>query len=96
MTGSKIAKRYAKALFALGQEEGSFVAFGKELEQFRDFCSENPDFKSAVSNTMYKIEERKNVLAYVLNKSSFSRIVKDFLYLLLEINRICEIEVITE
>ncbi|MBN1907034.1 MAG: ATP synthase F1 subunit delta [Deltaproteobacteria bacterium] len=96
MSSSRISKRYAKALFILGQEDGSFITYGKELEEFRNFYTENPDFRNALSNTVYKLEERRNVLNYVLNKSGFCGIVKNFFHLLLEKNRINIIKEITE
>ncbi|NLD36156.1 MAG: ATP synthase F1 subunit delta [Desulfatiglans sp.] len=96
MISSRVSKRYAKALFILGQEDGSFITYGKKLEEFRDFYTENPDFRNALSNTVYKLEERRNVLNYVLDKSGFSGVVKNFLNLLLEKNRVSIIKEISE
>lgn len=96
MSNSRISKRYASALFSIGQENNSFVLYGKELEKFIDFIKKNRNFENAVSNKVYKLEERKNVLKYVLDKSGFSDVVKNFLYLLLDKNRINTIEAITE
>jgi F-type H+-transporting ATPase subunit delta len=96
MSNSRISKRYARALFIIGQDDGSFATYGKELEEFRFFFTENPDFGHVVSNPVYKIEERKKVLKYVLDKSDFSDIVKNLLYLLLEKKRMNAIETIVE
>jgi F-type H+-transporting ATPase subunit delta len=96
MNSPRISKRYAKALFSLGQEDGSFITYGKELEEFKKFYTENPDFRNALSNKVYKLEERRNVLRYVLDKSGFSGIMKNFLHLLLEKNRINFIKEIAE
>lgn len=96
MSDSRISKRYAGALFSLGQEDGSFATYGKELEEFKDFFLKNTDFGNAISNPIYKLEERKEVLKYVLGKSKFSNLVKNFLNLLLDKNRIGSIEAIAD
>jgi F-type H+-transporting ATPase subunit delta len=96
MSNSRISKRYARALFIIGQDDGLFAIYGKELEEFRVFFIKNPDFGNVVSNPVYKLEERKKVLKYVLDRSDFSDIVKNFLYLLLDKNRMTAIEAIVE
>ena len=96
MSESRISKRYAGALFSLGQEDGSFSTYGKELDEFKDFYLKNYDFGNAVSNPIYKLEERKSILKFVLDKSNFSDLVKNFLNLLLEKNRIGSIEAISD
>lgn len=96
MSDSKISRRYARALFSLGQEDGSFAIYGKELEEFKDFFKEHADFGNAISNPIFLQEDRKNILKFVLDKSGFSILVKNFLYLLLDKNRIGLIEAIAE
>jgi len=95
LSDSRISKRYAGALFSLGKEDGSFATYGRELEEFKDFFLKNADFGDAISNPIYKLEERKNVLKFVLGKSNFSNLVKNFLNLLLDKNRIDSIEAIS-
>jgi F-type H+-transporting ATPase subunit delta len=96
LSDSRISKRYAGALFSLGQEDGSFSTYGRELEEFKDFFLKNAEFGDAVSNPIYNLEDRKNVLKFVLEKSNFSNLVKNFLNLLLDKNRIDYIEAISD
>ncbi len=96
MSDSRISKRYAGALFSLGQEDGSFSTYGRELDEFKDFFLKNYDFGNAVSNPIYKLEERKSILKFVLDRSNFSELVKNFLNLLLDKNRIGSIEAISD
>lgn len=88
MNNSRIAKRYAKAIFTIGKEDGSLTAYGKELDECREVFIENPELKNVLSNQVYKLEERKNVLKYLLDRSGFSPVMKNFLYLLLDKNRL--------
>ncbi|MBN1850254.1 MAG: ATP synthase F1 subunit delta [Deltaproteobacteria bacterium] len=96
MSSSRLAKRYAKALFSLGQEDGSYSQYGKELKEFADFCRENSDFGNAIANPVFAADDRKKVLEYVLLKSQFSIMTKNFLNLLLEKNRIGAIGAISD
>lgn len=96
MIESKVSKRYAKALFSLGQEDGQFMLYGKDLMEFTQFCQDNRDFRQVIANPIFGVEDRKKVLQIILNKSSFSGVVKNFLNLLLDKDRIGAIEVITE
>ena len=79
MSDSMVSKRYARALFSLGQEDGSFNRFGQELEEFTSFFRENPDFGQAISNPIFAVSDRKKVLAVVLDRTDFSNLVKNFL-----------------
>ena len=96
MIGSKVSKRYAKALFSLGQEDGNFEQYGRELFEFAEFFRENEDFRKVASNPIFALEDRKKILEIVLDGSSFSGLMKNFLNLLLDKNRIEAIEAIAE
>jgi F-type H+-transporting ATPase subunit delta len=96
LNGSRISKRYAKALFSLGQEDGNFDQYGRDLIEFAEFCQQQEDFRRIIANPVFAVEDRKRILRAVLEKSSFSDMVKNFLYLLLEKDRIGNLESITE
>ena len=95
MIGSKVSKRYAKALFSLGQDDGNFEQYGEELSDFETFYRDNEDFRQVIVNPVFAVEDRRKVLQVVLDKSNFSGVVKNFLNLLLDKNRIGAIEAIT-
>lgn len=96
MIGSRISRRYAKALLSLGQEDGHYEEYGKNLNEFASFCSINSEFFQVVSNQIFSVEDRKRVLEAALGKSTFSDVVKNFLRLLLDKNRIGVIKEITD
>ena len=48
MIGSKVAKRYAKALFGLGQEDGQYDKYGQDLSEFVGFCAQNDEFRQVI------------------------------------------------
>ena len=96
MIDSKISRRYAKALMSLGQEAGQYAEYGQDLKEFSDFCSANDEFFRVVSNQIFTIEDRKRIVEAVLAKSTFSDMVKNFLRLLMDKNRIGAIKEITD
>ncbi|MFH1243049.1 MAG: F0F1 ATP synthase subunit delta [Pseudomonadota bacterium] len=96
MISSKISRRYAKALLSLGQEDGHYEEYGRNLQEFGRFCSANREFFQVISSQIFSVEERKKVLEAVLEKSSFSDTLKNFLRLLLDKNRIGALEQIAE
>ena len=96
MIGSKISKRYAKALLSLGQEDGQYQIYGENLQEFSSFCSANNEFFQVISNQIFSVEERKKIIDFGLGKSGFPDIVKNFLRLLLDKNRIRSIHEITD
>jgi len=93
---SRLSKRYARALFSIGQEDGFFSLYGRELEEFTRFYIDNEEFAHAVSSSIFSNEEREKLLQTILDRSGFSDVVINFLNLLVEKNRIKNIESITE
>ena len=83
-----IARRYAKALFAIGKEEQKFAQYDKELQSFSDTLSDSPEMLGILSNPLYTLAVRKSVLEAVLKKTSLSLVVKNFIALLMDNNRI--------
>ena len=88
MTGSKISRRYAKALLSLGREDGRYEDYGNNLIDFSSLCSLNEEIVQVLSNQLFALEDRRKVLEYILEKSTFADVVKNFLRLLLDKNRI--------
>jgi F-type H+-transporting ATPase subunit delta len=86
--GSRVSRRYAKALLSIGQEDGNYEQYGDDLQEFAEFCAANEEFLGVMANRIFPIADRRKVLDAVLEKSSFSGLLKDFLRLLLEKERI--------
>lgn len=89
---SRISRRYAKALLSIGQEGGQYEQYGDNLQEFAEFCAANEEFLDVMANRIFPVADRRKVLDAVLEKSSFSDLLKDFLRLLLEKERIGAID----
>lgn len=92
MIASKVSKRYAKALFGLGQEEQKVQEYGKDLKTFVEIYRSNPEFAGVISTRIFALDDRKRVLKAVLEKCEFSNTVKSFINLLLDKDRMGVIE----
>jgi F-type H+-transporting ATPase subunit delta len=91
LTGSTISRRYAKALLSIGQEDGRYEDYGRNLQEFGALCGENRELFQVLSNQLFSVEDRKAILKAVLKKSGFSGTVENFLNLLVDKNRIGDI-----
>ena len=95
MRESKVSKRYAKALLGLGREDGNYDVYGEDLKDFSTFCQKNEEFAQVISNQVFTLEDRRAILKTVLEQGDLSATVKNFLYLLLDKNRMSAIQEIT-
>jgi F-type H+-transporting ATPase subunit delta len=96
LIGSKISRRYAKALLSIGQDEGQYGEYGENLREFATFCEESAEFFRIISSQIFSQEDRRKILEFVLEKSGFRPMVKNFLRLLLDKDRIGAIGEITD
>ena len=88
MINARIARRYAKALLAIGKEDGQAETYKEELEGFATLLEENKELEMAISNPLYDAESRKKVLDAVIKKAVPSKIMSSFLSLLFDKGRI--------
>jgi len=91
-----IAKRYAKALFNLAQEDGKVEQYGEELDGFVRLSAELPDLANAIQNPLYTEAARKSVFHAVADKIGLSAILKSFINLLIEKKRVQNVAEISE
>ena len=96
MTSLIIAKRYAKALLEIGQEDGNLEQYGKELAEMAALLTESPELESVLSNPAFDLESRMKVLEAILAKTDLSPIVSNFFKLLLERGRFAHARAINE
>jgi F-type H+-transporting ATPase subunit delta len=91
VTNSIVAKRYAKALLELGRDDGNFEKYGQELADMVGILDEAPELEQVLSNPGFEMDDRKGVLAKILEKMSPSPMVANFYKLLMDRKRIGEI-----
>ena len=83
-----IAKRYSRALFTLGEQEGKIEQYGTELAGFVTLLKEMPDLAGALQNPLYPVAVKKSIFHAVSEKIELSPVLKSFLNLLIEKKRV--------
>ena len=82
-----LAKRYAKALFAVGQEEGKSEAFRETLNVLGDFLVTSPEAIDALTNPLYPMELREKVMAQLISELQADEYLANFLNLVVQKKR---------
>jgi F-type H+-transporting ATPase subunit delta len=96
MKNLAIARRYAKALLLIGKEDGQAETYREELEGVVGLISGQKELEAAITNPLYDTESRKRVLGAVIEKLELSDVMRAFLLLLFDKNRIGHLESINE
>ena len=82
-----LAKRYAKALFAVGQEEGKSESFRETLNVLGDFLENYPEATDALTNPLYPMELREKVMAHLISELQADQLAGNFLNLVVQKKR---------
>jgi F-type H+-transporting ATPase subunit delta len=85
---ARIARRYAKALLAIGKEDGKAETYKKELAGFSKLLKDNKELEHVITCPLYDEEGRKNVLNAFIEKMGPSKMMASFLSLLFDKGRI--------
>ena len=82
-----LAKRYAKALFALGKENGKYEAYSEALQAVAELFETTPEVADALTNPLYPVDVREKAMAAIVSSLDADKIVGNFLNLLVEKKR---------
>lgn len=92
MKNQVIAKRYAKAIFEIALEEGRVEEYYQELKDVLALFKEVPDFERVLATPIYPDEVKVRTVEMVADKAGMSPIVKRFLEVLVEKQRVPYLE----
>lgn len=82
-----LAKRYAKALFAIGKEDGKYEAYNEALQGVAGLFTTNPEVEDALTNPLYPIDIREKAMTAIVNSMQADKIMGNFLNLLVQKKR---------
>jgi len=82
-----LAKRYAKALFAVGQEEGKSETYREALNVLGDFLEKYPEAMDALTNLLYPMELKEKVMAQLISELQADQYMANFLNLVVQKKR---------
>ncbi|ACU91435.1 ATP synthase F1 subunit delta [Desulfomicrobium baculatum] len=91
MTGNIVARRYAKALFAVAQaqsDKGSMAQYGADLARLAGLLENAPELTKIFRNPIFGVEEKRGVINKILEKVAPCAMVRNFCLLLADKNRL--------
>ncbi len=87
MINRKIARRYAKALMNIGQEDGKYDTYWEELDAFTSLFQQEEQLSAVLSNPTFNVAQRQAIIKELGKRLRLSPIIINFLHLLVDKNR---------
>ncbi|MGB6410484.1 MAG: ATP synthase F1 subunit delta [Candidatus Deferrimicrobiaceae bacterium] len=87
MIGGSLARRYARALLAIGEEEGQTRRILEETEQFDKLASDTPLLREMMEANHINRRDKKAALEASLAPADFLASTRNFLFLLVDKGR---------
>lgn len=94
--GGSVARRYAKAIFAIGEENGLFELMGRQLNELAELWLGSPELRQTLENPVFKLSQKRTVLQGLLPRVAPARQVQSLALLLLERGRIATLPAIAK
>jgi F-type H+-transporting ATPase subunit delta len=90
LTGNIVARRYARALFAIGQENGEaeLKKYGNDLLQLVEVLKSAPELVKFFRNPVFTVAEKKGVMTKVMAKTAPCKVIENFCFLLADKGRL--------
>jgi F-type H+-transporting ATPase subunit delta len=83
-----LAKRYAKALVEIGQEENALERYGEDLTTLCELVDASPEFREVLINPVFTKEDKKRISGDILGRLGTDPMVTNFVYMLIDRKRI--------
>ena len=91
MISGSIARRWAKALFAIGEEHGNLLGLLKEVQRAADAWMGSEELRDTMTNPLIDARARLAVWDSLVRRIGASRLGKNFLMLLFDKARLTEL-----
>ena len=88
MKNTILARRYAKALFSLGKQEGKGEEYSEKLSAIAElFHDEAAGVRDALANPLYPLDMRQQVMVKIAENVQADAMLSGFLTLVVDKNR---------
>jgi F-type H+-transporting ATPase subunit delta len=92
MRSSAAARRYARALFSIAQDDGRVADVRSELASFAAVLEQSPELRRALFQPLHPAAERRAVLAGVCERLGVQPSVRNFFSFLVDQRRLVDFE----
>jgi F-type H+-transporting ATPase subunit delta len=87
MSAGSLARRYAKALMAIGTDDGTYERIGKDVAALASAMKASEELKDVLSNPAFPRDDREKIVRGILQRIGASQTVVNFVRLLLDRER---------
>jgi F-type H+-transporting ATPase subunit delta len=94
MIKGSIGRRWAKALFSIGEEKATLVGLVREVQRAAEIWQESDELRGALTNPLLAESTRKKVWEAIVRRLGTSPIGTNFFKLLFEKGRLAELPAI--
>ncbi|HMK35984.1 MAG TPA: ATP synthase F1 subunit delta [Desulfomonilaceae bacterium] len=88
MIDTTLAKRYAKALVEIGQEQNALEMYGQNLSEITQLVEASKDFRELLINPVFTKEDKKKIADQILQTMGTDPMVINFVNVLIDRKRI--------
>lgn len=88
MIAGSLARRYARALMEIGEEQKNLEKLGREVADLAEAMKISPELSETLSNPAFRRADRQKVLEALLKRLGAGKMMTNFSLLLLERDRL--------
>lgn len=82
-----LARRYAKAIFSIGQEQATYDQYNEVLQGLAGLYASHPEVADAVTNPLYPLDVKEKVMQGMVASMGVDVVIGNFLNLLVRKKR---------
>lgn len=87
MQAGSLARRYAKAVFEIGQSQNNLDKIGADIRSLAKAMNESAELVSVVTSPAVRRSDRRNILDQIMQRVGVQPATKNLVYLLLDSER---------
>ena len=95
MVSGSLARRYAKAIFQIGSQQGDLTKLGQDIRSLAKAMTTSAELDTALSNPAIRRSDRKKVIDGLLSAIGVQTGSRHLVYLLLEGERMSSLPAIS-
>jgi F-type H+-transporting ATPase subunit delta len=96
LRGGAAARRYAKALIELARRDGMIAEIGAQLQQHQALLHANTNLQRVLENPSIDVQVKTSLVTTVLERTQPAPLLRNFLILLVEKDRLRQLDAICE
>lgn len=82
-----LARRYAKAIFTVGQDRATYEQYNEVLQGLAELFGTHPEVVDAVTNPLYPMDVKEKVMQGIVASMGVDQVIGNFLSLLVQKKR---------